>query len=358
MNFDWSKYKLTTKLKFDSPEEWILILPERKKLLITYKSCIKIYNIKSLKIEAELKFDNIENIRNLYLLKSGLISVCTKNCIFLIELNKDYTYKIIQKIEFPEIEEEQNFEHVIELKNSNLCIISKSRILIYELCDNNNSYRNLFILEEDYTQHGTEKGYNESCIELIYPEKNIENRIGVYLSNVVRLSFWDLNTRKKINDTKNNYCNTFDCKDMFCLMNNGKYLLCACIDEAIKFYSSETCEHIKTLYDNEWHITILKLSENQILSGGDFGNISFYEFDFENDEIKNEKKILDFESTKKIEKEMNLDLPKESEDDEEDKEKYAHGKDINEIRKFGNTIISTSCYEKDNQSYICFWNKE
>ena len=210
MDFDWRKYKLTTKLKFDSPLEYILILPDCKKLLITYKSSIKIYDLKSLNIKAELKFDNIENINNLYLLKSGLISVCTKNCIFLIELNKDNTYKIVQKIEFSEMAEEQDFKHVIELKNSNLCIISKSRIFIYELCENNNSYRNLFILEEDYIQYENEKGYNESCIELIYPEKNIENKIGVYLSNVVRLSFWDLNTKNKINDTKNNYCNTFD----------------------------------------------------------------------------------------------------------------------------------------------------
>ena len=91
------KYKFTTKLKFDSPLEYMLILPERKRLLITYKSFIKIYDIKTLKMEAELKFDNIENIRNLYLLKSGLISVCTKNCIFLIELNKDNTIKLNKK---------------------------------------------------------------------------------------------------------------------------------------------------------------------------------------------------------------------------------------------------------------------
>ena len=64
MDFDWSKYKLTTKLKFDSPEEFMLILSERKRLLITYKSCIKVYDIKTLKMEAELKFDNIEKIRN------------------------------------------------------------------------------------------------------------------------------------------------------------------------------------------------------------------------------------------------------------------------------------------------------
>ena len=214
-------------------------------------------------------------------------------------------------------------------------------------------------LEEDYIQYAEEKGYNESVIELIYPEKNIENKIAAYLSNVVRLSFWDLNTRKKINETKDNYCNTFDCKDMFCLMQNGKYLLCTCIDEAIMFYSTETCEHIKTLYDYYWHISVLKLSENQILSGGDFGRITFYEFDFESDEFRNEKKHLDFESTEKVEKTVNIVLPEESEDDEEDKENYdAHGKSINEIRKFGNTIISSSCYEKDNQSYICLWNKE
>ena len=93
-------------------------------------------------------------------------------------------------------------------------------------------------MEENYIHRETERGYNENCIELIYPEKNIENKIVVYLSNVVRLSFWDLNERKKINNTDENYCNSFDLKDIFCLMNNGKYLLCACIDEAIKFYSS------------------------------------------------------------------------------------------------------------------------
>ena len=357
MDFDWSKYKLTTKLKFDTPEEFMLILPERKRLLITYKSCIKVYNIKTLKMEAELKFDNIENIKNLYLLKSGIISVCTKKCIFLIELNKDNTYEIIQKIEFPENPKDQEFKYVIELKNSNLCIISKSKIFIYQLCDNNKSYRNLFFLEEDYMQFGTEKGYNESAIELIYPEKNIENKIAAYLSNVICLSFWDLNTRKKINDTNNNRCNTFDCKDMFCLMQNGKYLLCACIDEVIKFYSTETCEHIKTLYDSYWHISVLKLSENQILSGGDFGTIIFYEFDFESDEFKNEKSEI-VENTKKIEKRVDLVLLEESEDDEENKENYAHGKAINEIRRFGNTIISSSCYENDTQSYVCLWNKE
>ena len=64
-----------------------------------------------------------------------------------------------------------------------------------------NKYKNIFILEENYIQYitdETEKGYNESCIELIYHEKNIENKIAVYLSNVTRLSFWDLNERKKI----------------------------------------------------------------------------------------------------------------------------------------------------------------
>ena len=81
---------------------------------------------------------------------------------------------------------------------------------------------------------------------------------------------------------------------MFCLMKNGKYLLCACIDEAIMFYSTETCEHIKTLIDNYWHITVLKLSENQILLGGDFGTITLYEFDFESDEFKLVKKQVQF----------------------------------------------------------------
>ncbi len=140
-------------------------------------------------------------------------------------------------------------------------------------------------------------------------------------------------------------------------MQNGKYLLCACIDEVIKFYSTETCEHIKTLYDSYWHISVLKLSENQILSGGDFGTITFYEFDFESDEFKNEKSEI-VENTKKIEKRVDLVLLEESEDDEENKENYAHGKAINEIRRFGNTIISSSCYENDTQSYVCLWNKE
>ena len=45
-------------------------------------------------------------------------------------------------------------------------------------------------------------------------------------------------------------------------MEKGKYLLCACIDEVIEFYSSETCKLIKILYDIYWHISVLKLNEN------------------------------------------------------------------------------------------------
>ena len=207
MDFAWNKYKLITKLIIDSPIEYLLILQEKEKLLITYKSNIKIYKLKSLTVESEIKFEGIEQIENLYLLKSGIISICTKNCIFLIELNEDNTYKFFQKIEFTEISENQEFKFLIELKNSNLCILSKDKIFIYEL--NENRYKNIFSLEENYTQHETEKGYNESCIELIYPEKNIDNKIAAYLSNVVRLTFWDLNERKKINNTHDNYCNSF-----------------------------------------------------------------------------------------------------------------------------------------------------
>ena len=80
-------------------------------------------------------------------------------------------------------------------------------------------------------------------------------------------------------------------------MAQGKYLLCTCIDEAIEFYSTKTCERIKTLYDNYWHVSCLILSENQILSGGDFGTITLYEFNFEHDYFKNKKKQLDMEET-------------------------------------------------------------
>ena len=356
MDFDWSKYKLSNKLKFDSPIEYILIIPNQEKLLVTYKSSIKIYNIKSLVIESEINFYNIKEIENLYLLKNGLISICTKNCIFLISLNDDNTYTIIQTIEFPDIVEEIDFKYLIELKNTNLCILSKNKIFIYEKNNINNNYKIISTLEENYIEYETNKGINESCIELIYSEKNIENKIAVYLSNVARLSFWDLNKKEKINNTEDNYCNTFNMKDMFCLMNNGKYLLCACIDEAIRFYSTETCELIKSLYDYYWHISVLKLDEDKILSGGDFGRITFYQFYFENEEFKNKNlQSLDMKSTKKVEKVVDLINPKELEENDDD---YGHKKPINEIRKYGDTIISTSCYEKDKQSFICFWTKE
>ena len=185
MDFDWSQYKLSKKLEFDTPLEYILILPDREKLLITYKSNIKIYNIQSFELEGQIKFENIENIENLYLLKSGLISIVTKNIIFIIELNEDNTYKIFQAIEFPELNEIQDFKHLIELKNSNLCILSKNKIYIFEKC-HNNKYKNIITLIEDYIQYKETKGCNESCIELVYPEKNIENKIAVYLSNVIR----------------------------------------------------------------------------------------------------------------------------------------------------------------------------
>ena len=90
----------------------------------------------------------------------------------------------------------QDFKYLIELKNSNLCVLSKNKIYVYE--KDNNKYKNIITLEEDYIQYEEIKGYNESCIELIYPEKNIENKIGVYLSNVSLLSFWDLNSKKRL----------------------------------------------------------------------------------------------------------------------------------------------------------------
>ena len=352
MDFDWSQYKLSKKLEFDTPLEYMLILPDRESLLITYKSNIKIYNIKSFEIEGEIKFENIENIEYLYLLKSGLISIVSKNIIFIIELNNDNTYKIFQTIEFPELNEIQDFKYLIELKNSNLCVLSKNKIYVYE--KDNNKYKNIITLEEDYIQYKEIKGYNESCIELVYPEKSIENILCVYLSNVHRLSFWDLNSKEKINNTDNNYCNTFDCKEIFCLMNKGKYLLCACIDEEIKFYSTETCELVKNLSDNYWHITVLKINEDQILSGSDFGDITLYEFNFEKEEFLNKDlEILDMKLTKKVEKKVDLIIPKEYEGKEGE---YGHGKAINQIKKFGDTIISSSCYENDKNFFVCFWN--
>ena len=104
MDVEWNKYKLTIKMTFDSPIEYILILPDKEKILITYKSSINIYNIKTLQEEGKITLKNIEKIENLYLLKSGLISICTKNSILLIELNKDNTYKIFQTIELTYIE--------------------------------------------------------------------------------------------------------------------------------------------------------------------------------------------------------------------------------------------------------------
>ena len=115
-----------------------------------------------------------------------------------------------------------------------------------------------------------------------------------------------MNERKKINNTKDNYCNTYDLKDIFCLMEKGKYLLCACLDEAIEFYSSETCKLIKILYDIYWHISVLKLNENQILSGGDFGTITFYEFNYEHEYFKKEEVGLRGKKLKKLKKQLIL----------------------------------------------------
>ena len=148
MDFEWNKYKLTTKMIFDSPIEYIFILPDKEKILITYKSSINIYNIKTLQEEGKITLKNIEKIENLYLLKRGLISICTKNSILLIELNKDNTYKIFQTIELTDIEENKEFVYLIELKNSNLCILSKYKIFIYKL--ENNFYKIDFSLVEDF----------------------------------------------------------------------------------------------------------------------------------------------------------------------------------------------------------------
>ena len=149
MNFEWNKYKLSNKLEIDSSIEYILIIPNQQKLLITNTSFIKIYNIKTLNLEGELKFDGIKEIDNLCLLNNGHISICTKNCVFLISLNEDNTYNIIQKIEFPEIEE-INYKYVSELKNSNLCVLSQDKIFIYGMNKDDNLYKNILTFEENY----------------------------------------------------------------------------------------------------------------------------------------------------------------------------------------------------------------
>ena len=66
------------------------------------------------------------------------------------------------------------------------------------------------------------------------------------------------------------------------------------------------------------------------------------------------------DKTKKIEKIVDLEIPKDLKEKKEEGEKadYGHGKSINEIKKYEDTIISTSCYEKDNKFFVCFWNKE
>lgn len=354
MDFEWDKYILITKIIFKAPIEYLLIVPNKEKILISYKSSIKIFNIISLKEEGEITLSDVTQIENIFLLKSGLISICTKKSVLLIELNSDNTYKIIQKIVFPDKIENEDFKKLLELKNNNLCILSTQKVFIYKLDNNNkNYYKHQFTLNEDYFTF--EIANNESCIELIYPEKNIDNRIAVNLPNVSYISFWDLNERKKINETKNNYCPSYGLKDIFCLMEKGKYLLCACIDEAIEFYSTETCTLIKTLYDCYWHVSFLKLSENQVLSGGDFGTITLYKFNYDHELFKNEEKYLSMEDTEKIEKKINIEKPEKIEEKEGI---YGHGKCINEIRKYGETIISSSCYEENECSFVCFWNKK
>ena len=97
------------------------------------------------------------------------------------------------------------------------------------------------------------------------------------------------------------------------------------------------------------------MNENQILSGGDFGTITFYEFNYEHEFFKKEGVGLTREETEKVEKKIDVEIP---EIFKEKTEKYAHGKAINEIRRFGNIIISSSCYEDNDYSFVCFWNKK
>ena len=57
------------------------------------------------------------------------------------------------------------------------------------------------------------------------------------------------------------------------------------------------------------------------------------------------------DKTKKIEKIVDLEIPKDLKEKEGENAEYGHGKSINEIKKYNNTIISTSCYEKDNKFF-------
>ena len=86
MNIEWNKYTLSSKMIFDSKIEYILIIAKYQKILISYKTNIKIFNIMTLKEEGEIILGNEDPIENLYLLKNELISIISKNDIYLIKL--------------------------------------------------------------------------------------------------------------------------------------------------------------------------------------------------------------------------------------------------------------------------------
>ena len=133
-------------------------------------------------------------------------------------------------------------------------------------------------------------------------------------------------------------------------MEKGKYLLRACrwSYKILFYWNMNLCKIFTWLLLVWWlvsrgHVSILKISENHILSVGDFGDISLYEFNYENELFKKEQIHLSREDTENIEKIIDIERPEKIAEKEDN---YGHGKLINKIKKFGETIIRRLAMKK------------
>jgi len=114
--------------------------------------------------------------------------------------------------------------------------------------------------------------------------KEIKNNIIVYdcyESNYI--IFYDLNKNEKISKINVDYVNNYKNNHRFCKINENILLYGS--DEKIYIFDINKYNLIKRINVNETDISLIKLSENMILSGSSEGNIIQYKFNNNNLEI-------------------------------------------------------------------------
>ena len=227
-----------------------------------------IYNSKNFNIDIIINEHNNCWIVHLFQLKNGyIVSTAYKNGINIIKLYPNNTgYEIIQKISFAD----KYISQTIELQNSQLVTSRGNETKIYFYTLDNNLYKLDFDIDL--------KSNFRHMIEIKNNELAIINQSGI-------LNIIDIEKRvikKSINEIK--FTNN-DCGDFLCLLSNN--ILAIGGDSVIALVDINAYYKIREInIENSGQIySILKFTDNIIITGDHIGNLKQWTFDEESQNL-------------------------------------------------------------------------